>query len=362
MTKQKPGTADTVQSPAQNCGKGETAKRPGKQHRYPVPPHRCESLGGQLSSHIAAVRNGYTAAKDHQRCQRADQNGIQKHFQNPHHPLLRRMVNLRGTVGNGSCTHPRFVGKYTPGTAHTKRLKGRTQDSSGGSPGRERSLKNEAKGTGYPVQPQQQNTDTEQDIPRRYRRNQSLCRLSDPLCATEQHSSHQQRKEDAHDQVSGWCFTAAKAAQDSIDTGDHGVDLGCVAHSKCGENAEKAVNAPHPPPFFAHSMADHVHGTAQVFASFPHPVANRQGSFRIFGRHSQKAAQPHPEDGSGTTDTNGPCHTYQITCTGCGSQGCAKCLKGRNTRFSSAARTESAYKRPDRRGKEAKLRKACADA
>ena len=67
--------------------------------KYAVPKmlscHSGKSIHGQLHAGIRAIRNGHTAAQNHQSRHGADHNGVQKHLYNSHKSLLYRMRNLR---------------------------------------------------------------------------------------------------------------------------------------------------------------------------------------------------------------------------------------------------------------------------
>lgn len=118
VAKQKLSTSGTVKAPAQNRGEGKAAEKQGKQNADPIPVNRGKGSAGQLYTGIRSIGDDNTAAQNHQRRHRTDDDGIEKHLHDTHQALIRRMLHLSGGVGDGRGAHAGLVGKDTPGYAH----------------------------------------------------------------------------------------------------------------------------------------------------------------------------------------------------------------------------------------------------
>ena len=70
-----------------------------------------------------------------------------------------------------------------------------------------------------------------------------------------------------------------------------------------------------PSPLFSHTVFDVVERSAENVAFFVNgTVLDRQKSFCVFGCHSKKSSQNHPEKSSRSSCAHCGCHSYNISC------------------------------------------------
>ena len=143
---------------------------------------------------IHTVWDGDTADQDHQRCHGANDDGVQKHFYNTHHPLFYRVVDDCGGVGNGCCAHTCFVGKDPTGNTDAKRCQHSTNDTTGYRLGRKCALKDSSKGIRNCLPAGNQHGNSQQKIQPRGKGNQQLRPTADPISSTQQHGTNEGRQ------------------------------------------------------------------------------------------------------------------------------------------------------------------------
>ena len=126
---------DAVQSPAEDRGEGEAAKRPGQEIMDPAAADGGKGRACQSPSGVHAVGDGNTGDQDHQSGQCANDDGVQEHLHDPQQSLLGRMPDLGAGVCHGCGAHSGLIGEYASGAAHPKSLQGSAHNSAGNGPG-----------------------------------------------------------------------------------------------------------------------------------------------------------------------------------------------------------------------------------
>jgi len=110
-TEEELDTSRTVQSPANDRRKCETAHRHGGKDRYPTAIDSGESTDGQFRTGSFTVIYGHTAAQDDQRCHSTDDDGVHEYLKDTEEALLYRLLRIGTGVGDGSGTKTGFVGE-----------------------------------------------------------------------------------------------------------------------------------------------------------------------------------------------------------------------------------------------------------
>ena len=116
-----------------------------------------------------------------------------------------------------------------------------------------------------------------------------------------------------------------------VDSRKHGINLSSITHTQGCDQPKNAVRRSKIPPSVPQSFGDHIHRTAYSFCTLRFPVTDCQSSLCIFGSHSKKTADPHPENRTGTAQTDGTCHTDNVAGSNSCTQGCTECTVGRSS-------------------------------
>ena len=243
FSEKEPGAPGAVKAPAQHRGKGETADAQSKQNGCPGPADNGEG-----------IRNApLSCAEDHQGRHGADDDGVQKNLHDAQQALLRRMVHPGGGVGDGCGAHARFVGEYPSGNADAQdrkecgfRMEGPFKDGP------------ECAGDG--LRPQNQHRHRQQQIDDGCKGNQHLGHFADALRPAQHHRSNKDGQDTADEQM--------VCREHFIQSGDHGVDLGRIAHAKGGDDTEYGIQGRQKLPSLGKAMPNHVHGAADGLSVF----------------------------------------------------------------------------------------------
>ena len=135
---------------------------------------------------------------------------------------------------------------------------------------------------------QDQNEDAGGEIADRHERHETSRHLADALDTAQQHQPDQNRRNDAADDG-----MRPEGMMHRI--GDR-IGLHGIADAETGEHAEAGEEKRQPFPFFAQSLADIVHGAADIVAVFIlFAEMHREYRFGKLRRHAGQRDQPHPE-------------------------------------------------------------------
>lgn len=106
-----------------------------------------------------------------------------------------------------------------------------------------------------------------------------------------------------------------------VDAGNGGADLGGVAHAEGCHHAKGTEESTQPGPLFTQTVFDVIHRPApEASLAVRFPVPDGQDHLCIFDYHAQESCHPHPENGAGSTNGNGPCYTGNVA----GAYGCSQ--------------------------------------
>lgn len=273
----------------------------------------------------------YAAGQHRQGSERADNNRVRKDLYEAQQPQLSRIGILRCRIGHGCRAHAGFVGEDAPGTAGAQAHKGRADDPAGDSSGRKRAGNDGGKGrkniaAGSAPEPKGTAEYTRLETAGTSRSAAAPMRPD----AAKEHCPNCRGHQKTNCQISEKAFFSAKSGKDPIYAGDNGIYLRGIAHAKGRNNAEGTVEVGQEMPFSGQSPLNHVHGPANQFSTGQNPVVPGQRHLCKLCSHTHKAAQPHPEYGTGAAQADGTADADDISRPDGSRQSCAEGLEGGN--------------------------------
>ena len=227
-------------------------------------------------------------------------------------------------MGNGAGTKACLVGENTPGNALLHADKEAANDTAGNSSGVKCTLEDGCKDSGNLIHLQRNQAHTQHNVQQRHHRHQLLGDPADTLDTADEDQRHDDTDEDADDQIAARSAVRRQQTvvdQRRIDGSGDGIDLGGIAGTEDGTNAEESIHVCQPHPLFTQTVLDVIHGAAHPVAlGIALPVVDCQGHFRELGAHAQQSGNPHPEHGTRAADGNGARHAGDVAGTDSGRQ------------------------------------------
>ena len=205
-------------------------------------------------------------------------------------------------MGDRSAAQARFIGEDAPLEAHQHHL---TEGPTGCGLTGEGVGENRGECFRHAVQIGQQHQKACSDVEDRHQRNNGGGRLGDAFDAPDHDSENQGCQND-----SGRQPRDADQAQGRR----HLKGLNPIANAEARQHAEEGKQARHPAPAAAESVADVVHRPTHVVAvSIGFAELNREHRFGVLGCDAEDRDDPHPKDGTRSTNGDGPRHTGNVS-------------------------------------------------
>lgn len=306
--------------PTYNGGEGKEKHTDG--HKY-----FSEGTKGGIKGALGKGRTGqpvvpHTGGENDKSGECQDDKGINKYADHGDNALVAGMRHIRCRVGMGRGTHAGLVGEKPP--CHTVAhglLDSDAQSAAGYRLWGECAHKDVPEGFRHTGKVCHQNKETSQDVKQCHNRHDFFCKAGDSADTAQEDKACHQGNTDSHQQR-----RHMKGVLKGI---SDGIGLYHVPHESQGkyerhreEAGKETAEASFESVFYV------IDGPPDKGAVFDNPGVLCHDSLGINGRHAEKCAHPHPEDGSRASGGDGRRCPGDISCSHLRRDGCGECLEG----------------------------------